>query len=45
MKASWPEAKGKIHIDSWREVTLVDGYSIEIVPKKPSINLKINFSL
>lgn len=33
MKASWPEAKGKIHIDSWLKVTQVDGYSIEIVPR------------
>lgn len=28
--ASWPEAKGNIHIDAWREVTNVDGYSIKI---------------
>ncbi len=28
--ASWPEAAGKIHIDAWREVTAVDGYSISI---------------
>ena len=33
MKAFWPEAKGKIHIDAWREVTAVDGFSIEIVSK------------
>lgn len=30
MKAFWPEAKGQIHIDAWREVTVVDGYTIEI---------------
>lgn len=24
----WPEANGKIHIDAWREVTVVDGYRI-----------------
>jgi hypothetical protein len=29
---SWPEAP-KIHIDAWREVTAVDGYSISILPK------------
>lgn len=29
----WPEAKEKIHIDAWREVTEVDGYRIEIVEK------------
>jgi len=34
MKAFWPEAKGKIHIDAWREVTAVDGFNIEIVEKK-----------
>jgi hypothetical protein len=33
MKAFWPEAKGKIHIDAWREVTVVDDFSIEIVLK------------
>jgi Domain of Unknown Function (DUF1543) len=33
MKAFWPEAKGKIHVDVWREVTSVDGYAIEIIPK------------
>ena len=34
MKAFWPEAKGKIHIDTWREVTMVDNFSIEIIAKK-----------
>jgi len=34
MKAFWPEAKGKIHIDAWREVNLVDDFSIEIVHNK-----------
>lgn len=38
MKAFWPEAKGKIHIDSWREVTSVDGYQIEVVSKDDSIS-------
>lgn len=33
MIAAWPEANGNIHIDSWREVTSVDGYSIQVVPK------------
>lgn len=27
----WPEAKGKIHIDAWREVNYVDGYKIEVI--------------
>jgi hypothetical protein len=34
MKAFWPEANGKIHIDAWREVTIVDNFSIEIITKK-----------
>ena len=34
MIAFWPEANGKIHIDAWREVTVVDNFSIEIVTKK-----------
>ncbi|MGC4231579.1 MAG: DUF1543 domain-containing protein [Niabella sp.] len=32
IKAFWPGA-GKIHIDSWREVTTVEGYSISITEK------------
>lgn len=38
MKAFWPEAKGKIHIDAWREVTAVDGFSITIMPKTTFTN-------
>ena len=26
----WPEAKDKIHIDAWREVTVVDGHPITV---------------
>ncbi len=42
MKNFWPEAKGKIHIDSWREVTIVDNFLIEIVSKKESNKLVLN---
>lgn len=28
--ASWPEAKGKMHVDAWRAVTRVDGYAVTI---------------
>lgn len=28
----WPEAAGKIHIDAWRQVSVVDGYRITITP-------------
>lgn len=38
MKSFWPETKGKIHIDAWREVTIVDNFSIEIVAKKATKN-------
>jgi hypothetical protein len=37
MKAFWPEAKGKIHIDAWREVTMVDNFKIEVVARNNSI--------
>lgn len=30
IQQSWPEAKGNIHIDAWREVTCVDGYAITV---------------
>lgn len=33
IKAFWPEAKDKIHIDAWRQVTEVNGYSISVQPK------------
>lgn len=33
MKRFWPEAKGKLHIDAWREITVVDGFSVEVVAK------------
>ncbi|MFT4092970.1 MAG: DUF1543 domain-containing protein [Niabella sp.] len=32
IKNFWPDA-GKIHIDSWREVTTVEGYKIEVAEK------------
>ena len=34
MIAFWPEAKGQLHIDAWREVSMVDGFEIKIVDKK-----------
>jgi hypothetical protein len=30
----WPEAKGKIHIDAWREVKMVDQFAIRISERK-----------
>lgn len=38
MKGFWPEAKEKIHIDAWREVTIVDDFSIEIVERNEMEN-------
>lgn len=32
----WPDA-GKIHIDSWREVTTVDGFTITVIPKSEEV--------
>ena len=29
----WPEAAGKLHIDSWREVTKVNGFAIRVIPR------------
>lgn len=31
VKAFWPEAKKNLHLDAWREVTIVDGYQISVV--------------
>lgn len=42
MKAFWPEAKGRIHIDAWREVTVVDNFSIEITSKEAVENANLD---
>ncbi len=34
MYAFWPEAKKRIHIDAWREVTNVDGHRVTVVSKE-----------
>jgi hypothetical protein len=36
LNAFWPEAKGKLHVDAWREVNRVDGYTIRILPREDS---------
>ena len=33
MKAFWPEAKGKIHLDEYQEVKFVDGFKLKIIPR------------
>ncbi len=34
----WPEASYRIHIDAWREVTIVDGYRVEILQRSANNN-------
>ncbi len=36
VKDFWPETKGQIHIDAWREVTVVDGYAVKVVTGTPA---------
>ncbi len=36
IESFWPDG-GKIHIDSWREVTAVNDYSIKIIPKENAL--------
>ena len=31
---AWPEAKGKIHIDAWRQVNYVDGQAVKVFDKQ-----------
>ena len=45
MKYFWPEAKGRIHVDAWREVTIFDNFSIEIVDNKTANNNPISYDL
>ncbi|WP_367867673.1 DUF1543 domain-containing protein [Pedobacter sp. WC2423] len=33
IRSFWPEAGQTIHLDGWREVTLVDGYQVKVVLK------------
>ena len=33
MREFWPEAKSTLHIDAWREVTLVDGFRVHVQEK------------
>lgn len=37
MKLFWPEAKGQLHIDAWREVSSVDNFSIKIIAKDTAL--------
>lgn len=42
IKEFWLDA-GKIHIDSWREVTVVDGHKVKIEPKTSTTTDKLFF--
>ncbi len=33
MREFWPESKSTLHIDAWREVTLVDGFRVHVQEK------------
>lgn len=35
---SWPELKGNLHVDAWRVVALVDGYSVVITENQESVS-------
>lgn len=37
INAFWQEANGKIHIDVWREVTIVDGYAVNIMSRPEKV--------
>lgn len=48
IKKFWPEANGKIHVDAWREVTQLEGFSIEVNSKSltqpdPAHSVKLFF--
>ena len=38
MIAFWPEAKGDIHIDAWREIRLVNGFEVTVLDGEPVEN-------
>jgi hypothetical protein len=42
MKDFWPEAKGRIHIDAWREVSVIDNFAIEIIAKEAFENTSLD---
>ena len=40
----WPEANGTLHVDAWREVTRVDGFSVKVVkPPAKSLSSRLFF--
>ena len=37
MRDFWPDAGSSLHIDGWREVTHVEGFSVRILPKASTV--------
>jgi len=35
MRAFWPEAGAGLHVDGWREVNVVDGCEVRVIPRRP----------
>lgn len=33
MQQFWPDSGNDLHIDAWREVTMIDGYSVKVVSR------------
>lgn len=42
IRSFWPEAGNSIHLDGWREITMVDGHQVKVALKEeaPLISLK-----
>lgn len=38
LEAFWPEAKGNLHLDAFREVTLVDDMQVKVVPRSEKVS-------
>ncbi|MEO8793925.1 MAG: DUF1543 domain-containing protein [Daejeonella sp.] len=36
IEAFWPEAKGEMHVDAWREVNRVGNYKVNVIPRTES---------
>ncbi len=41
--AFWPDAKGRLHFDAWREVTNVNGYAVQVVEEEAVSAAKLFF--
>ena len=40
-KAFWPEAQGRLHVDGWRAVQLVNGYSVQLLPRTEAVEQSV----